>query len=214
MTQKERQERSKQVIFQAALSEFGRTDFEAVTMDSICANHGISKGMMYHYYANKDELFLACAAEIFEELNDYLQSKISSLTDQPVFQAMKQYFLLRETFFQTRPREKHIFENAVIYPPNHLTDRIQALRQPIREDNDRFLRQLLSRTELREGLEKERVARYLNSIYAAFWTFLKQYHPRGKTADLHSMLSETEELLNMMLFGIAAPKAEEDQSSY
>ena len=54
MTQKERQERSRRTILQAALGEFGAAGREAVTRDSICANHGISKGMMYHYYANKD----------------------------------------------------------------------------------------------------------------------------------------------------------------
>ena len=59
MRQQERQERSRQLIAQAALEEFGSAGYDAVTMDGICAGHGISKGMMYHYYANKDELFLS-----------------------------------------------------------------------------------------------------------------------------------------------------------
>ena len=203
MTQKERQERSKQIIFQAALDEFGTADFDAVTMDSICTNHGISKGMMYHYYANKDELFLACTSEVFQALNHYLQNKIDSLANQPVFEAIRHYFFLRETFFQTRPREKHVFENAILYPPKHLADQIQTLRQPIREENNYFLRQLLSRVQLREGLEREQAARYLNSVYTAFWTILEQYSPWNRTSDLHTMLSEAGELLNMFLFGIA-----------
>ena len=96
MTQAERQKRSKEEIYQAALEEFGKADFEAVTMDSICLNHSISKGMMYHYYANKSELFLACAQEIFRELNDYLRHEAEALEDQPAFEAIKHYFLLRE----------------------------------------------------------------------------------------------------------------------
>ena len=69
MTQKERQERSRREIYHAALQEFGAADFDAVTMDSICMNHKISKGMLYHYYANKDELCLSCAGEVFQSLN-------------------------------------------------------------------------------------------------------------------------------------------------
>ena len=57
MTQKERQERSRQEIFRAAMEEFGTRGYEEVTMERICSGHGISKGMMYHYYSNKDELF-------------------------------------------------------------------------------------------------------------------------------------------------------------
>ena len=66
MTQAERQSQSRRKILEAAMDEFGARDFDAVTMEAICAGHGISKGMMYHYYTGKDELFLACFS-IFAE---------------------------------------------------------------------------------------------------------------------------------------------------
>ena len=207
MTQAERQKRSKEEIYQAALEEFGKADFEAVTMDSICLNHSISKGMMYHYYANKSELFLACVQEIFRELNDYLRHEAEALEDQPAFEAIKRYFFLRETFFQTRAREKTVFENAVIRPPRHLADQIQALRQPIREENERFLRRLLTRVKLREGVDRDQAVRYLHSVYAVFWTILEQYHPHDTESDLHHMLSEAQELLSLVFFGAAEPDA-------
>ena len=68
MTQKERQERSRKEIYQAALEEFGTYGYDKVNMERICGNHGISKGMMYHYYSGKDDLFLLCAREIFQAL--------------------------------------------------------------------------------------------------------------------------------------------------
>ena len=68
MTQKERQERSRKEIYQAALEEFGTYGYDKVNMERICGNHGISKGMMYHYYSNKDELFLLCVERTFQEL--------------------------------------------------------------------------------------------------------------------------------------------------
>ena len=46
MTQKERQERSRKEIYQAALEEFGTYGYDKVNMERICGNHGISKGMM------------------------------------------------------------------------------------------------------------------------------------------------------------------------
>ena len=48
MTQKERQERSREEIYRAALEEFGTCGYDRVNMERICGNHGISKGMMYH----------------------------------------------------------------------------------------------------------------------------------------------------------------------
>lgn len=203
MTQKERQERSRRAICQAALEEFGVYGFDAVTMDSICAKHGISKGMMYHYYANKDALFIACVQEIFQSLNGYIQQESERLVGQPVFEAIKNYFMIRESFFQFRSLEKHIFENAVLYPPKHLVENIQILRQPIRELNDQFIKRLISRIQLREGLDQKRALRYLNSLYALFWRILEQYHPKDAPMDLHTMLLECEEILEMVLLGIA-----------
>ena len=46
MKQKERQERSRKEIFQAAMEEFGSNDYDKVTMESICTSPEISKGMM------------------------------------------------------------------------------------------------------------------------------------------------------------------------
>ena len=56
MTQKERQERSREMIYQAALQEFGTYGYGGVNMEGICGRHGISKGMMYHYFSRKDDL--------------------------------------------------------------------------------------------------------------------------------------------------------------
>ena len=205
MTQKERQERSRREIRRAAMEEFGSRGYEAATVDGICGRGGISKGMLYHYYANKDALFLACVEKIFQDLNAYLQQESEGLAEQPALLALKNYFLLRETFFQSRSRERHIFECAMLHPPRHLIAQIQALRQPIRAENERFLRRLIAHMQLREGLERNQAVRYLHSVYTVFWSILEQYHALDSASDLHSMLKEAEEVLSLVLFGIAQP---------
>ena len=60
MKQEERKEKSKEEIYQAALEEFGTYGYDNVSIEQICNRHGISKGMMYHYYSSKDQLFLLC----------------------------------------------------------------------------------------------------------------------------------------------------------
>ena len=60
MKQQERQKKSKEKILQAAITEFSASGYDKVTMENICTRHGISKGMMYHYYSGKDDLFLLC----------------------------------------------------------------------------------------------------------------------------------------------------------
>lgn len=207
MTQQERQERSRRDIFQAAMEQFGSKDYEKVTMESICSGHGISKGMMYHYYSNKDELFLLCVEDTFCALKTHIERETQSLEGQPVLACIRNYFLLREYYFQYHPEQKRIFENAMLRPPEHLIQQIQKLHHPIREMNVRFLQGIAERLTLRPGLDRGRVLRYLERLE----DFCLIYQRSGQADyDLHMMLKDAQELLDMALFGVIQSIEEND----
>ena len=42
------------------------------TLNAICSNHGISKGLLYHNFAGKDGLYLACVSYCFSDVTEYL----------------------------------------------------------------------------------------------------------------------------------------------
>ena len=186
MTQKERQERSRKEIYQAALEEFGTYGYDKVNMERICGNHGISKGMMYHYYSNKDELFLLCVERTFQELRA----------------AVKDFFMIRERFFQLHPQQKLVFESAMLRPPKHLAAQIQALRAPMRRLNQEFIEGLIDKMPLRPDLKPEMVTRYLETIESLFQNMIVSYQGGHPAQDFHAMLETAGELLNMVLFGI------------
>ena len=65
--------------------------------------------------------------------------------------------------------------------------------------NRRFLRVVVSGMRRRPELKEEQVNRYLESIVYTFSDMLL----RGRTLeDIHAMLEATEELLDMILFGV------------
>lgn len=68
-----------ELIYQAALEEFGTHAYDAVHMEQICQRHHISKGMLYHYYSGKDELFLLCADRTFRDFKSYIEEEIRTL---------------------------------------------------------------------------------------------------------------------------------------
>ena len=133
MTQKERQDRSKEEICRAAMEEFGTLGYDKVTMERICGNHGISKGMMYHYYSNKDELFLLCVERTFTDLKAHVERDMGELEGQTFLDTIKNFFMIREYYFQLHPKARMIFEEVLLHPPKHLVAQIQELRGPIRD---------------------------------------------------------------------------------
>ena len=75
MNQKEKSQISKDKILNAAIAEFGTKTYENASLNNICNDNKISKGLIYHYFKNKDELFLKCVKVCFDELVDYLSKE-------------------------------------------------------------------------------------------------------------------------------------------
>lgn len=211
MTQKERQEHSRKEILQAALDEFGTYEYAQVTVDNICARHNISKGMLYHYYAGKDDLFLLCVGDTFEKLSEFVSQNEFMLQDRSALESLTAYYQCREQFFEVHPERRKVFECAMLHPPAHLESRLRELRAPVWQINQQFWQRVVKQYPLRAGLEEEQVTRYLVSLDYAFQTILEQYNQTGKVNDIHDMLQITSEILDMMLFGVMQPQKEEEQ---
>lgn len=156
MKREEKNLQSRQKIMDAALKEFGEKSYVEASLNTICKEGEISKGIIYHYFRDKDELFLACVKECFDALTTYLREQVS--TDEgEVEQVLKQYFDRRMVFFDQNPAYLKLFCSAVILPPPHLTEAISKIRQDFDALNVRVLTTLLQRVSLREDLTVEEI---------------------------------------------------------
>ena len=182
--------------------EFSQFGYEKVTMDSICAKHKISKGMMYHYYSGKDDLFLLCVQEMYTMMQAYIEERISELKKKEALEALKGFWTLRESFFEQHPEQKNIFENALLRTPEHLSEKIAEIRRPIESLNRRFLHETLGKIELRENLKKENTSIYLEAMESVFWKLVDQYLSKKLVSDVHSMMETAGELWDMVLLGV------------
>ncbi len=69
-TAKRNPERTTRIIRRAALSEFSKVGYEAARVDRIAARSRLSKGLIYHYFGSKDELFLAVLEDLYGQLRE------------------------------------------------------------------------------------------------------------------------------------------------
>lgn len=199
MRQEERQERSRQRIFAAAMEEFGAGAYETVTMERICGNYHISKGLMYHYYSNKDELFLLCVEDTFRALKGYIEEHVQEPDSQNIRKTFQNYFMLRERFIGLYPQCRRIFETAVFHPPAHLAEEIDRLHEPIARFNQDYLKNVVAHMPLRQGIRPGSVIRMLESIEF----LVRSSGRRGlKFRDADEVKAWLDEILDMALFGV------------
>ena len=202
MKQQERQKKSKEKILQAAITEFSASGYDKVTMENICTRHGISKGMMYHYYSGKDDLFLLCVQNMYQMMQQYLEENMAELEKKDALHALKEFWMLRESFFGEHPPFKNIFENALLRTPPHLFEKIEEIRGPIEALIRQFLHRTIGKIELRENLKKENVSIYLEAMESVFWKLVEQYRREQRISDVHSLMEAAGELWDMVLLGV------------
>lgn len=77
-----RAERERQML-ETARGLFAARGYADVTMDEVAAAVGVTKPLLYNYYGNKEQLFLACMTPAAEALVDAVVSAVQSAADAP-----------------------------------------------------------------------------------------------------------------------------------
>ena len=193
----ERTELTVSKIRKAAMEEFGVNGYSGGTINNIC-KRGINKGLIYHNFKDKDELYLDCLEMSCKKLVTIVEE--SGCTSDQL-----QYMELRIHFFKNHPYEAHIFFEAILQPQEKLRDRIQQILQPFEELNERIYRSVISRITLRDGITKEDAIAYFRQMQRMFNGYFSSSAYRNTAPDErikeHEMKLSV--FLDFMLYGIA-----------
>ena len=202
MKREEKVRQTRRRIMDHALSEFSACGYRAASVNNMFdPKQGISKGIIYHYFASKDELFLACVEECFQSLKDYILDRYRP--DGGAVGAEKNltgYFGIRMQFFRDYPLYQRIFMEAVFMPPEHLRNEIMQRRQPMEQVNVAILEELFSRIPLRGHLDKEDTAKLL--IRFIHFMNLQSHETGTDLASIQRLEKKNQQILDIFLNGI------------
>lgn len=198
MKREEKTELTKERIIQASLQEFGLHGYESTTLNSICNNHKISKGLLYHNFKGKDELYLICVERCFSDVTAYLQK-------QEILSDLHQYLELRFQYFEKHPLYARIFFEALLQPPKNLYCEIKQAKEAFESFNRCIYRTALSKLTLRAGITEEDALKYYELMQEMFNSYFSS--PAYYEKDLNLTIIEHEnaltKILDFILYGIA-----------
>lgn len=203
MKQEEKKQKMRRKIMDSALTEFSAKGYGVSSINTICAAENISKGIVYHYFKTKDDLYLSCVEECFQQLTDYIRSNISE-EDCSIEKHLRNYFSLRTHFFQEHPIYQRIFCEAIIAPPAHLKDEIKSRKKVFDALNTQILRQMLTPASLRSDISVEQII----EVFRQFQDFINVQY---QMIDLNNHTFEMREenclrTLNILLYGVIQRK--------
>lgn len=207
MKREEKNALSRQRILEAAMEEFSQKGYEGASLNVVCAEKGISKGIIYHYFKDKDELYLLCVERCFDALTQELRRAAEVLGGSARDQ-LQGYFDARLRFFAGHPYCLGIFAGAVFSPPAGLSAQIAQRRRAFDQLNAEVLTKLLESQPLREGLK-------VQSVVEDFRMYMDYFnlHFKGALSGEHSVqevLGEHEQRchrqLDIVLYGVLEEK--------
>ena len=207
MKQEDKNAQSRRKILDAALGEFSAHGYDGASLNTVWAENGISKGNVYHYFKDKDQLYLLCVGECFDALTAYLEQAAETLSGAPE-QRARDYFDARLRFFAEKPGYLGLFCDAALRPPEGLREQVLQCRAAFDRLNIRVLSALLESRPLRPGLT-------VAGVVEAFWAYMDFFNLRycsvgeGRSPQKALRLHEEEchRQLDILLHGVLEARA-------
>lgn len=186
-------------ILDGALAEFSAQGYSGSSINTICAAQNLSKGIVYHYFATKDALYLACMEECFRRLTEYVRANFTA--EQGGIEAqLERYFSVRMAFFRENPVYQRLYCEAVTTPPAHLISNIRACRQDFDALNVQILEKLLGSIALRSGISTADAI----ETFRQYQDFINLRHQmnaaNGQSFEAHE--EDCQRMLRILLYGI------------
>lgn len=100
-------------ILNAALTEFAKKGYQNASTNEIVKNAGISKGLLFHYFSNKKDLYLFLYDHFMEMLLEEIHAKIE-WNENDVFSRYKQIAILKFGLFNKYPNAFEFIRS--VYP--------------------------------------------------------------------------------------------------
>lgn len=183
-------------IIAAAVPEFAAKGYAAASLNAICAQN-LSKGLVYHNYKGKDDLYIACVTHCFSDFLSAFRAA-GNIPD------LGTYMSVRLKYFREHPQESRIIFEALLRPPAALAEEIAAARHDFDEFNRACFQSLIARLTLRPGVTPEDAANYFTIMQSLFNLHFGSTASAGE--NLPNLAAEHEKtlpkMLDLMLYGI------------
>ena len=124
-------ELTKERILEAATDEFARKGYGSARVDAIAAAAGVNKRMLYHYYGNKDALFLAVLEGAYQNIRSHEQA-LDLQHLEPVV-AMQELIRFTFWYFVEHPEFIRLLNNENLYGAAHIkrSKRVLSMHSPL-----------------------------------------------------------------------------------
>jgi AcrR family transcriptional regulator len=169
-------------ILAAAREVFRKYGYKKTTMVDIANEVGLSQATLYHYFRNKEEIFIEKILEDHEKFREYRQKMITE--DLSIRQQIVSFFCLKLDFFYSN----HIYEQLAELNHEKISENHRKKLDNLRRQEASYIKSLLEsavqNSELSSSINTTRLASMIFRIFQGirfenqFEYFLSRQEPQ------------------------------------
>ena len=184
-------------IIEAALIEFSQKGYKAFGINELCKNHKISKGILYHNFSGKTEIYLACVRESFQKAVSSIRGESGAIP------SLADYMERRHRFSKDFPHHSHVFFEAWMTAPAEIAEEVEKEKAVFEDLNRQVSEKLLAESTLKDHISQEQALDYLSFIQQLFRSYYLAASGSKEPTSLASRCGEgLQRVLHLMIYGI------------
>lgn len=120
-------------IVQCSIALFNEYGYDGTSISDISKSTEMSRGILYHYFQNKDKLYLHCAKKCIDEFRIYIKANFTE--EKRGKEAALALLNLQQNFLKIHPQYRVLSYNTLALRPPHLSAELTEIREELRKDN-------------------------------------------------------------------------------
>jgi len=197
-------EEKKQKILDACLKEFASCGYDQASTNRIIKAAGISKGLLFHYFESKKNLYMYILDLAIKRLMERIQNYAKDLPDD-IFELLSQYTLIKIRVGIEEPLLYKILYDAFVNYPLDIKSELMERYSSIFAEQQKELFAHMDTSLFREDVNPQTVIglimSYFDAYYRSHLESFKKLSPERTLEELDPMKKEMMEALDIIKRG-------------
>jgi TetR/AcrR family transcriptional regulator len=202
----------KELIIKVSIEEFVKNGYEKASTDVITSRAGISKGILFHYFKSKKNLYLYLVNYVKDLLTEKTMEALREIQADDFFERIKEIVLAKQKVTALYLQETQFIADAFTNPPvavkEEMEEMIKKHYETYQEDfmlEHVYIKDLIQTEKLRDDISVDTVIRMTMFIVEQLSNkYLALY--KNKQIDImnstESLLRELNDYLKIVKYGI------------
>ncbi len=198
----------KNEIIQICIEEFAAKGYRGASTNHITQRAGISKGILFHYFGSKKNLYLYVVNHIATHFIQMLEENIKRVDQEDFFERIKEIILIKLKTFLPYPIEYRLLMKAFSEPPGELKKEKQEMYFRVYRSlnvlNTAFYSRHMDPSKLRSNINIEHAVELINIIFdQLFQKYLKRYRGKqGILEDSQQLIQDLDSYIEVLKYGV------------